>query len=120
MPFIFKPIRAKKTLDSLEAKSRTNIIIARSPAISHIIIDIRTKKTLDSLEAKNNRTNIIIARRPAKVKLLKLDKASIETCYDAYIIDIRTKKTLDSLEAKNRTNITCVAVQNLNRHGGPS
>ena len=39
------------------------------PPISHIIIDIRTKKTLHSLKAKN-RTNITIARRPAKAKLL--------------------------------------------------
>ena len=76
--FIFKPMGIRtKTLDSLEAKNRTNIIIARRPG--HIIIDIRTKKTLDSLEAKN-RTNII-ARSPAKARLL------------------------DSLEAKNRTNI---------------
>ena len=45
------------------------------PPISHIIIDIRTKKTLDSLENKN-RTNIIIARRPAKASYIKLLNAS--------------------------------------------
>ena len=56
--FNFKPpishiiidIRTKKTLDSLEAKNRTNI--ARRPA---------KVKTLDSLDAKNI-TNIIIDR----------------------------------------------------------
>ena len=82
-------------------KLNKKMFIFKTP-ISHIIIDIRTK-TLDSLEAKN-RTNIIIARRPAKVKLfkLKLDKAVIETSYGAGIIDIGTKKTLDSLDAKTR------------------
>ena len=62
-------IRTKTTLDSLEAKNRTNI--ARRPG--HIIIDIRTKKTVDSLEAKN-RTNIIIAK--ANLFKLKLDGKS--------------------------------------------
>ena len=56
-------IRTKKTLDSLKAKNRTNI--ARRPA---------KVKPLDPLEAKN-RANII-ARRPAKAKLFKLNDVS--------------------------------------------
>ena len=87
-------IRTKKTLDSLEAKNRTNIIIARRPAKVKTLDSLEAKnrtniarrpakvKTLDSLDTKN-RTNII-ARRPIKAKLfkLKLDKSFIETCYD--------------------------------------
>ena len=70
----FKPpishiIRTKKTLDSLEAKNRTNI--ARRPA---------KVKTLDSLEAKNG-TNIIITRRPAKANYIKLLNASYPDSY---------------------------------------
>ena len=107
LPFIFKPIpkelnkklnfkppishiiiRTKKTLDSLEAKNRTNV--ARRPAKA---------KALDSLETKN-RTNI--ARRPTKVKILD----SLETKNRTNIPKRPAKvKTLDSLETKNRTNI---------------
>ena len=63
-------IRTKKTLDSLEAKNRTNIIIARRPDKA---------KTLDSLEAKS-RTNII-ARRPAKASYIKLLNVSSPDSY---------------------------------------
>ena len=95
--FNFKPplshiiidIRTKKTLDSLEAKNRTNII-ARSPAKVKLfklkldkafietsygagIIDIRTKKTLDSLKAKT--------RRLAKASYTKLLNASSPDSY---------------------------------------
>ena len=70
LPFIFKPTPKEHNKKTFNFK----------PPLSHIIIDIKIKKTLDSLKAKN-RTNIIIARRPAKVK------------------------SLDSLEAKLRTNI---------------
>ena len=69
-PLISHIIRTKKTLDSLEAKNRTNII-ARRPAKA---------KTLDSLEVKN-RTNI--ARRPAKVK--KLEAKNRTTIIASYI-----------------------------------
>ena len=79
---LFKPIRKELNKKTLKLK----------PPISHII---RTKRTLDSLEAKN-RTNI--ARRPAKAKLLD-DKSLLSTA--------KPEK------------LTCVAVQNLNRHEGP-
>ena len=123
LPFIFKPIpkelnkafnfkppishiiidiRTKKTLDSLEAKNRTNITIARRPG--HIIIDIRTKI---SLEAKN-RTNITIARRPAKAKTL--DSLEVKNRTNIARRPAKVKK----LEAKNRTNIIASYIQLLN------